>query len=292
VFDGTGNYTACNVEWPVVTGVLKGIQLTGSGVNGANAMTIKGGVVGSPATGASVGIDIPDGNGITISGTDIESEAIGVNVTGSSSGNKISVRSESNTSGATLGGSTSNNYVELLQSVDPITDSGTNNTTCRNGICTVPHVVAGVDFKVGSGVTFTGSQGGGTLIATATVAQAFQFGCSGTATSSTTLFLGGLGSPLTCTDATGSNANISSGVGTAIVLTCGAGTGGKVAGSGVVTVQLNGVDTAVTCTFGTGTSCADFAHSFAITTGDRLRIKYTTQATETLANVNCALEKR
>lgn len=134
IVDGTGNYAACVITEPHITGVFKDIQFTGSGVNAGNANKVYGGQLGSPASGTSLGIDFEAGSsGNSVNGTDVENHAVGYNFGGTSQGNFLAVRSESNTSGATLGASTLQNEVHLLNSTDPITDSGTNNLTFTLG---------------------------------------------------------------------------------------------------------------------------------------------------------------
>jgi hypothetical protein len=122
-----------------------------------------------------------------------------------------------------------------------------------------------------------------------------QAGCNGTATSSVNIFLAVAGSATpACTNTTGAaDVNtVMSSAGTIKNLFCSAGTAGHAAGSGVVTIQKNSVSQTVTCTFGTGTSCNDTTHNFTVVAGDLLRTFFTTQATETLANVTCSYEKR
>lgn len=120
------------------------------------------------------------------------------------------------------------------------------------------------------------------------------FGCSGTATAGTTLFMGAnnLG-PATCTDTTGNVHYRIASSGTIRNLVCASVTGGVNGSSGVVTVRKSGADQALTCTFGTTTSCSDTnqAHNFSVLATDAVAIKYTTQAAETLANITCTLEK-
>lgn len=62
-------------------------------------------------------------------------------------------------------------------------------------------------------------------------------------------------------------------------------TAGSDALSGIITLRINGVDSTVTCTVGTGTSCTDLSHTATIAAGDRISIKMVTAAMETLANV-------
>lgn len=55
--------------------------------------------------------------------------------------------------------------------------------------------------------------------------------------------------------------------------------------SGVVTLYKNGSASALTCTIGTGTSCVDSTHTVAVVAGDVVTIGYTTQTSDTLANM-------
>lgn len=141
ILDGTGNFTGGNIYYPKITGFLKGIQGTGSGAAAANANTILGGSISSPATGSSLGIDLQAGSaGNSIVGIDVEAHSVGYNIAGTSAGNFLAVRSETNTSGCTLGASTLENEVHLIDSSDPVTDSGTHNliytagSTIKNAI--------------------------------------------------------------------------------------------------------------------------------------------------------------
>lgn len=115
--------------------------------------------------------------------------------------------------------------------------------------------------------------------------------CSGTATSSTTLFLqnmlGATGVP-NCTNTTASVVFVSPSAGNILGLYVTATAGGVSASSGVVTVFKNGSSTAVTCTVGTATSCSFNAGASPVTVaqGDLITIQYTTQATETLAGLS------
>lgn len=115
--------------------------------------------------------------------------------------------------------------------------------------------------------------------------------CSGTATSSVTLFM--------VLWPSGACTNITEGVTTELLVSSAgsirnlrvkAGTAGFAAGSGVVTIRINGVNSAVTCTVGTGTTCADAVNTAAVVAGDRITSQVVTVATETLANVQVAVE--
>lgn len=151
-------------------------------------------------------------------------------------------------------------------------------------------------FFMGSGQTFTGGDiGPSLLVAGASAAQTFTWGCNGTATSSSSsLTLSTVTSTsLACTDTSGLGIFTMPSAGEISNLQCFANTGGHAAGSGVMTVRKGGVGQALTCTFGTGTSCSDntAAHNFAVAAGNLLTIAYTTQSTETLASIACSVEK-
>ena len=123
ILDGTGNFTGGIIYFPWIVGYLKGIQGTGSGVNAANANEIFGGSISSPASGASLGIDFQAGSsGNVVYGTDVEAHSIGYNLAGTAQGNIIFGRSETNTSGCTLGASTLQNEIHLI-GADPVTNN-------------------------------------------------------------------------------------------------------------------------------------------------------------------------
>lgn len=261
ILDGTGNYTGCVIMEPIITGVLKGIQFTGVGVNAGNANKVFGGQIGSPATGPSIGIDFEAGSGgNTVIGTDVESHAIGYNFGGTSQGNSLTVRSEANTSGVTFGASTVGNKVELINSVDPYALAGTNNQMLNI-----------------TARTSTGS-------------MVFSQACSGTATSATTLALQWFGGACTSA-ATGAQARVSN-AGTLSNMRVGCGTAGASASSGAFTLRVNGSGTALTCTVGAGTTCLDTSHTVQVAAGDRLQMIFTTQNTETLADCVATWEKQ
>ena len=112
------------------------------------------------------------------------------------------------------------------------------------------------------------------------------WGCQGTASASLTIvpFWG-----VTCSNQVG--AQLPTTAGTVKNLFCHANAAGVNASSGVVTMRKNGVSQAVTCTFGTTTSCNDATHSFTTVNGDLVDIIFTTQAAETLNQVVCTAEK-
>ncbi len=121
---------------------------------------------------------------------------------------------------------------------------------------------------------------------------------TGTCTSSTTLYLESTGAATSlCTNTTATNITaIANHAGTLRNLTCTATTGGVSSSSGVVTVGLAPVatgtyaDTSITATFGTGTTASDTTHSAAAALGQPIRIKVTTQGSETLAGVVCIVD--
>lgn len=123
--------------------------------------------------------------------------------------------------------------------------------------------------------------------------QDFQFGCTGVATSSTTLYVQTL-PPAACTATTQDQTTklTVTSAGTLTGLFVHASAGGSSASSGVVTVMKNGSATSITCTVGTGTACSDTTHSVLVGAGDQVAIRYTTQGTETLANLTFAVSKQ
>lgn len=120
--------------------------------------------------------------------------------------------------------------------------------------------------------------------------------CTGVATASSTLALrisgsstSGTGVATTCTSTTIDAGQVMQTAGTLIELLVNAGTGGVNASSGVVTVLKNGAAQTMTCTLGTGTSCQDGTHTVAYAIGDLISIQFTTQTSETLANVKATV---
>jgi hypothetical protein len=116
------------------------------------------------------------------------------------------------------------------------------------------------------------------------------FCTGGSMAASSTVFMPGYGGVLTT--CTGLGTTRTSGMklqaGTLKNLNVNLGTGGKAGDA--VTVEIAGVASAITCTFGTGTSCSDTTHSAAITAGQVVTIKVTTGASETAANLNVTCE--
>lgn len=124
--------------------------------------------------------------------------------------------------------------------------------------------------------------------------------CTGVATSSINsgsyLYLYGMGggSASTCTVTSPVGGYVVQHPGTIQVMYVTATAAGQ-SGSGVMSVFLthNGSTTteSMTCTISTGTSCSDLAqaHNFAVVPGDIIQVGFTTQASETLANVTVKL---
>lgn len=111
--------------------------------------------------------------------------------------------------------------------------------------------------------------------------------CSGVATASQTLGLYGLGqyAALTCDQTAYTLGPVMSQPGVIRFLGVAVSPGGTTGASGVFTVQKNGSDTTSTCTVGTSTTCSDSTHFVSFVAGDVIAIKFTTQGSETLANV-------
>lgn len=117
--------------------------------------------------------------------------------------------------------------------------------------------------------------------------------CAGTAASSTTIAPFGFGQGTTTSCAAGPN-NVGGFLAThnGILqhLYISAGTGGVNSASGVCTITDNGLATALTCTIGTGQACNDTTHSDHTTAGHIYQLACTTQAAETLADLNASVE--
>jgi hypothetical protein len=261
ILDGRGNFTGGEIRKPRITGMFKGIQLTGNGVHAGNANTIISGNIASPPAGASIGIDFQAGSsGNVIDGTDVEGFAIGYNFGGTSNGNSLRVRSESNVSGVTFGPATHSNKVELINSAAPYTLAGRNNT---------------VENRYSR---------------TSTNSLVYTQACSGTATAASTLAIQWTGGA--CTSSAQKALVPLTNPGTLSNFRVKCGTAGVNASSGVFTLRVNTVSSALTCTVGTGTSCADKTHAVRVAAGDRLQTIFTTQPAETLADCAVSWEKQ
>lgn len=119
--------------------------------------------------------------------------------------------------------------------------------------------------------------------------------CRGTASSSATLGLYGMGQFATtaCTSTTTNLGRIVTTVplsGFVHDLQVNAGTGCKSGNTCVFTLLKNGSATALTCSMTAGAAfCQDVAHNDVPAAGDTYSIQFTTGATETLANVTATL---
>lgn len=165
-------------------------------------------------------------------------------------------------------------------------------------------VTATLSNAHGAGVTVISGDGGlaeaandnGKAYGITAGADTLAGGCTGTATASQTLGLFGAGqyAATTCTSTVVNLGQTMKRAGVAKNLYCTASAGGVSSSSGVVTLdqvhQTTNATTALTCTFGTGTSCKDTTHSVTFAAGDQLSIQFTTQGSETLANVACTAE--
>jgi hypothetical protein len=115
--------------------------------------------------------------------------------------------------------------------------------------------------------------------------------CTGTFTSSTTVYMPGFGgSATTCTTTTAAGGMPAVNAGTIKNLQAKASAAAKNGNDGVITILKNGSSTGITCTIGAGTACSDTTHSASVAAGDVLTITVTTAASETLANLNIAFE--
>lgn len=119
---------------------------------------------------------------------------------------------------------------------------------------------------------------------------------TGTATASSTLYLVSVGAATNAfNNATATNATfLAPRTGTLRNLQCTATTGGVNGSSGAVrsAALASGTfsNTAITATFGTGTSATDTTHTANVTLGQPIQIQVTSQAAETLAGAVCTLQ--
>jgi hypothetical protein len=225
--------------------------------------------------------------------------AVSANVTGFKLGNNCSASVHGNTfaEGSTFGTMFSvgtgvnldvaaNSYGAVTTFLSGIPASGrvvdNSGKTMIFGALAVP-----TSLQVGSGTVFTGSQGAGTLVLSNTATPPLMFGCTGAAKPAGTFFLSG-----------GSSCNLGSGysfpvsAGSFANLRCAANAGGVNNHDGVITIRRNSVVQPVTCTLGTGTSCNDTIHSFNTTAGDKVDVQVATQASTTLNQITCTVEKQ
>jgi hypothetical protein len=125
----------------------------------------------------------------------------------------------------------------------------------------------------------------------ASIVTAFTSFCTGgTIAASSTVFMPGYGG--VTTTCTGLGTTRTSGMpvsaGTIKNLRVNMGTGGKA--NDKVTIEIAGVASALTCTYGTATSCSDITHTAAVTAGQILTIAVVTGASDTTANLNVYFE--
>lgn len=163
--------------------------------------------------------------------------------------------------------------------------------------CTDQIEVNGLATSAGIISLFSGCMNGNALRSDGTCSNPATFvgTCTGTATSSATLSLFGLGQTgaTTCTSVPQQGVPLPSG-GTFRNLSVSCQVGGVNSSSGVFTVwAIGGVPTAITCTVGTGTSCQDNTHTAAMSAwpAGSVAVVFTTQASETLAGCIASLEK-
>ena len=279
--DGAGN-TACQVNSAntyfngVVCDDTQNYSLTL--VTGAATLNSWGGLYGI-AAGATSMVTVPSGATFISDGDFFYSPSVASQVTISSTGTTYLQH-------ATFfqGSSPASSTVIKVPSGGKVVMSG---STVQGGATGIS-VPSGGSFIDAGGNTVSGTAGysvAGTYIADG---HSLNGACTGTASSSSTLGLYGTGPNETTTACT--STTIGSGVPMSaprtlqnLVVT--AGTGGNAAGSGVVTVLKNGSTTTLTCTIGTGTACNDGTHTVSVVAGDLVSIQFTTQSTETLANV-------
>jgi hypothetical protein len=147
---------------------------------------------------------------------------------------------------------------------------------------------AGNTFKV-NGTSVTGAVGFGTsLVISNGTPGMLQWACTGTATSSTTISLAG---GAACTTTSAFQYPLSSS-GVMRNLSCASQTGGVNASSGLVHIRINGVNSSLQCSFGTGRTCTDVLDTVTVSSGQTIDMTISTQAAETLANIACTVEKQ
>jgi hypothetical protein len=137
-------------------------------------------------------------------------------------------------------------------------------------------------------------QGFGLIGTPASAGMRYSGFCNNTASSSTTIALYGLGQIASagCTSGvlnSGKPAATSAGTLSNLYVT--AGTAGVNASSGACAIYKNGTATGIGCTIGTGTSCSDTTNTATVAAGDRLDVRCTTQASETLGSLYAQFEQ-
>lgn len=168
----------------------------------------------------------------------------------------------------------------------------TNVTATGAGGVTLAGVSTGLLKDLG-GNTFTTTAANTLVQANVGGSNAISTKCTGTATSSVTLFLPGFGDSTadTCTITASTVGFKVPAAGKILGLFATAGTAGFAAGSGVITIVKNGTNQTMTCTIGTGTTCNDqtVSHYVTVAQGDIITLSMATVATETLANATVTL---
>jgi hypothetical protein len=162
------------------------------------------------------------------------------------------------------------------------TGSASGTGTCTNQVATVLNSdAAPTCASITNAMLGAASYSQGTFFAT----------CSGTATSSATLFLFPIGqiSALTCTITAATSGIPMPAAGTVKNLRFVAGTAGKAGDA--VTILKNGSATGMpTCVYGAGTTCSDTSTSGSVAAGDLITVKIVTTTTDTTANVQVSFQ--
>jgi hypothetical protein len=136
----------------------------------------------------------------------------------------------------------------------------------------------------GSNITFSGNTNAGN---SNTGPMLINWQCSGTGPTSGIIVRNG--SPCSTFDGSSFISLPSSGTLRNLQVNCF--TPGHAAGSGVVSINLNGPGTGIGCTTGTGVSCSDFTHAVHYVAGGELQLSLTGVPGETLAGCSFSLEK-
>lgn len=228
----------------------------GNGTGAGGAVSLNAGAAGANGAGGGVSITASSANSSGGAGGTINITA-GNNGTLAGAGGNIALAAGNGTGTNSSGGN-------ITLTPGTKTGAGTAGTVILNGNATFPEILYGF--------------------------------CSGTASATSTLGLVGFGgsSALTCT-VTFNDPNFAPAMpsaGTLKNLRVVSSANGVNASSGVFTVMKNNVATAITCTVGTASSCADTTNSVSVAAGDRIGIQFTTQAAETLANLRAMVEKQ
>jgi hypothetical protein len=172
------------------------------------------------------------------------------------------------------------------------------NTTGSAGSTTAALTMNNSGSGATSGSTFNGSAAETISYNTVGAAPSVAAGtirsyCTGTATSSATLYMWLLGSSVsTCTTTTSNAAWGFQVTHTGVLknLTARSVTAGTSVSSGVFLITDEGSSTGITCTIGTGTTCSDTAHTYTVTAGHYVFVDFTTQGSETLANIGLSFD--